>query len=64
MHLVAQVRRANGLRGIFRFSEILGSPTYLEEHFLEQGFIEISTETFNICDWPVDNNLEDYGSRC
>jgi len=25
-HLAAQVRSANGLRGIFKFSEILGSP--------------------------------------
>ena len=27
-HLVAQVRSANGLRGIFKFSEILGRPSY------------------------------------
>jgi hypothetical protein len=27
-HLAAQVRSANGLRGIFKFSEILGRPTY------------------------------------
>jgi hypothetical protein len=27
-HLAAQVCSANGLRGIFKFSEILGRPTY------------------------------------
>jgi len=27
-HLVAQVRSANGLRGTFKFSEVLGSTTY------------------------------------
>jgi len=27
-HLAAQVRSANGLRGILKFSEILGSPSY------------------------------------
>jgi len=30
MHLAAQVHTANGLRGIFKFSEILGSTTYFE----------------------------------
>jgi len=28
-HLAAQVRSANGLRGIFKFSEILGSTPYI-----------------------------------
>jgi hypothetical protein len=28
MHLTAQVRTVNGLRGIFKLSEILGSPSY------------------------------------
>jgi len=28
-HLAAQVRSSNGLRGIFKFSEILGSPSYV-----------------------------------
>jgi len=27
-HQAAQVRSANGLRGIFKFSEILSSPSY------------------------------------
>jgi hypothetical protein len=30
-HLAVQVRSANGLRGIFKFSEILGRPTYVWE---------------------------------
>ena len=28
-HLAAQVRSANGLRGIFKFSEIVGSTSYV-----------------------------------
>ena len=34
-HLAAQVRSANGLRGIFKFSEILGSTTYTNPHFMK-----------------------------
>jgi len=30
-HLAAQVRSANGLRGIFKFSEILGRPSYRQQ---------------------------------
>jgi len=33
-HLAAQVRSADGLRGIFKFSEILGSTTYMRQGLL------------------------------
>ena len=61
-HLVAQVRSANGLRGIFKFSEILGSTPYIAHTMMlttlskpqntKISSISVQTIAVDWCSWP------------
>ena len=61
-HLAAQARSANGLRGIFKFSEILCSTTYIVNTMMlttlskpqntKISSISVQTIAVNCCSWP------------
>jgi len=52
-HLAAQVRSANGLRGIFKFSEILGRTSYIQDFSEQTSRKETIGKTYTYKGWPL-----------